>query len=78
MVPGEWSLAFIGNAAEQTFGAERRSQSEAFSMRRLGGSRWRLPRARRTGLAMEFEWADGISLQSVITTIDKMMRRDPK
>jgi hypothetical protein len=33
------------------------SRSEAFSIRRLGGSRWRLRRARGTRLAMEFEWA---------------------
>ncbi len=39
------------------FWAQRGSRSEAFSMRRLGGSRWRLRRTRGTRLAMEFEWA---------------------
>jgi hypothetical protein len=39
ITPGS-SLALIGNAAEQTFGAERPSRSEAFSIRRPGGSRW--------------------------------------
>jgi len=48
----ELSLALIGNASGQTFGAERGSRSEAFSIRRLGGSRWRL---RRTRSAMGFE-----------------------
>ncbi len=48
----EWSLALIGNASGQIFGAERGPRSEAFSMRRLGGSRWRL---RRTRCAMGFE-----------------------
>ena len=33
------------------------SRSEAFSMSRLEGSRWRLRRAREMPLAMEFEWA---------------------
>src|ERR1039458_8898203 len=41
----------------QTFGAESGSRSEAFSMRRLGGSRWRLRRTRGMRLAMEFEWS---------------------
>ena len=44
--------SLIGNASGQTFGAERGPRSEAFSMRRLGGSRWRL---RRTRCAMGFE-----------------------
>ena len=52
-----WSLALIGNASGQNFGAERGSRSEAFSIRRLEGSRWRLRRARKMPLAMEFEWA---------------------
>jgi hypothetical protein len=51
-VLSEWSLALIGNASGQTLGAERGSRSEAFSIRRLGGSRWRL---RRTRGAMGFE-----------------------
>ena len=46
------SLALIGNASGQTLGVERGSRSEAFSIRRLGGSRWRL---RRTRCAMGFE-----------------------
>jgi hypothetical protein len=41
----ELSLALIGNASGQTFGAERGSRSETFSMK-LGGSRWRLRRTR--------------------------------
>ena len=49
ITPGS-SLALIGNAAEQTFGAERTSRSEAFSIRRPGGSRWRLWRTRDTRL----------------------------
>jgi hypothetical protein len=44
-------LALIGNASGQTF-ARDGSRSEAFSIRRLGGSRWRL---RRTRGAMGFE-----------------------
>ena len=51
-VTGGLSLALIGNASEQTFEAERGSRTEAFSMRRLGGSRWRL---RRRRCAMGFE-----------------------
>ena len=51
-VAPEWSLALIGNASAQTLGVERGSRSEAFSIRRLGGSRWRL---RRTRCAMGFE-----------------------
>jgi hypothetical protein len=50
------SLALIGNASEQTFWAERGSRSGAFSMRRLGGSRWRL---RWTRCAMGFERQPG-------------------
>src|SRR5271168_1121222 len=51
-VPGVLSLALIGNASGQALGVERGSRSEAFSIRRLGGSRWRL---RRTRCAMGFE-----------------------
>jgi hypothetical protein len=47
-----WSLALIGNASGRTLGVRRKSRSEAFSIRRLGGSRWRL---RRTRCAMGFE-----------------------
>src|SRR5207245_8325086 len=46
-----WSLALIGNASGRLWGRAE-SRSEAFSMRRLGGSRWRL---RRTRCAMGFE-----------------------
>ena len=49
---GVWSLALIGNASGQTFAAEQGSQTGAFSIRRLGGGRWRL---RRTRCAMGFE-----------------------
>src|SRR5437870_10692676 len=45
------SLALIGNASGRLWGRAE-SRSEAFSMRRLGGSRWRL---RRTRCAMGFE-----------------------
>jgi len=46
----EWSLALIGNAwAHDIRGEEVHVLAEAFSIRRLEGSRWRL---RRT-LAME-------------------------
>ena len=54
-----WSLALIGNASGQIVGVERDSniRTEAFSIRRLGGSRWRL---RRTRCAMGFECQSGI------------------
>src|ERR1700737_1026292 len=39
------------------FWGRARSRSEAFSMRRLEGSRWRMRRAGGRGLAWEFEWA---------------------
>ena len=45
------SLALIGSASGRFWG-ERDLESEAFSMRRLGGSRWCL---RRTRCAMGFE-----------------------
>src|SRR2546427_12419742 len=48
---GEWSLALIRNASCRLWGRAE-SRAEAFSMRRLGGSRWRL---RRTRGAMGFE-----------------------
>ena len=51
-----WSLALIGNASGQTAGDGAGSRSEAFSIRRLRGSRWRL---RRTRCAMGFEWQPG-------------------
>jgi hypothetical protein len=38
------------------FRGEEESRSEAFSISRLEGSRWRLRRAREMRLAMEFEW----------------------
>jgi hypothetical protein len=48
------SLAFIGNAsAHDKLGRRREFRAEAFSIRRLEGSRWRL---RRTLGAMEIEW----------------------
>src|SRR5712691_3329226 len=46
-----WSLALIGSASGRFWG-ERDLESEAFSMRRLGGSRWCL---RRTRCALGFE-----------------------
>src|ERR1035437_6453924 len=46
------SLALIGNASGKTVEEGQKSRSEAFSIRRLGGSRWRL---RRTRCAMGFE-----------------------
>src|ERR1035441_1757927 len=54
--PGGLSLALIGNASGQTAGDGAGSRSEAFSIRRLGGSRWRL---RRTRCAMGFERQPG-------------------
>ena len=39
------------------FWGEAESRSEAFSIRRLGGSRWCLRRALDMRLAMEFEWS---------------------
>jgi hypothetical protein len=48
----EWSLALIGNASAGYLQTEKESRPEAFSIRRLGGSRWRL---RRTRCAMGFE-----------------------
>src|SRR5438105_2391063 len=47
-----WSLALIGNASGRILSQRMGSRSEAFSIRRLGGSRWRL---RRTRCAMGFE-----------------------
>src|SRR6266849_8941258 len=38
------------------FRGEEESRSEAFSISRLEGSRWRLGRAREMRPAMEFEW----------------------
>ena len=52
-IVSDLSLALIGNASGQTFVGEGGLESEAFSIRRLGGSRWRL---RRTRCAMGFEW----------------------
>ena len=46
------SLALIGNASGRTLSRRSASRTEAFSIRRLGGSRWRL---RRTRCAMGFE-----------------------
>src|SRR6266478_6659754 len=40
------SLALIGNASGGEFSGTRRIAFEAFSIRRLGGSRWRLRRTR--------------------------------
>jgi hypothetical protein len=51
-----WSLALIGNASGADCGGGAGSRSEAFSIRRLGGSRWRL---RRTRCAMGFERQPG-------------------
>ena len=51
-----WSLALIGNASSRTLRVRRESRSDAFSIRRLGGSRWRLRRTREMRPAMEFEW----------------------
>ena len=48
----ELSLALIGNASGADFWGGAGSRIEAFSIRRLGGSRWRL---RRTRYAMGFE-----------------------
>jgi hypothetical protein len=50
------SLALIGNASGADCGGGAGSRSEAFSIRRLGGSRWRL---RRTRCAMGFERQPG-------------------
>jgi hypothetical protein len=47
-----WSLALIGNASGQTLGWSGDLDPRRFSIRRLGGSRWRL---RRTRCAMGFE-----------------------
>jgi hypothetical protein len=47
------SLALIGNASGKVVPSGWKPCSEAFSIRRLGGSRWRL---RRTRGAMGFEW----------------------
>ena len=52
----EWSLALIGNASGADCGGGGGSRSEAFSIRRLGGSRWRL---RRTRCAMGFQRQSG-------------------
>src|ERR1700730_868205 len=46
------SLGLIGNASGRTHWVEEKCRSEAFSISRLGGSRWRL---RRTRCAMGFE-----------------------
>jgi hypothetical protein len=51
-IPSVLSLALIGNASGKTVEEGQKSRSEAFSIRRLGGSRWRL---RRTRCAMGFE-----------------------
>src|SRR5215471_2172356 len=51
-----WSLALIGNASGRTHRGRRESRCEAFAIRRLGGSRWRLRRTREMRPAMEFEW----------------------
>jgi len=51
------SLALIGNASGKTLRKRLKLNREAFSMRRLGGSRWRLRRTRGMRLAMEFEWS---------------------
>src|SRR4029077_20627711 len=51
-VPGRIVASLDRKRLGQTLGAERGSRPEAFSMRRLGGSRWRL---RRTRCAMGFE-----------------------
>jgi hypothetical protein len=40
------SLALIGNASAKEFSGIRELMPEAFSIRRLGGSRWRLRRTR--------------------------------
>jgi len=53
---GGSSLALIGNASGADCGGGAGSRSEAFSIRRLGGSRWRL---RRTRCAMGFERQPG-------------------
>jgi hypothetical protein len=49
----EWSLALIGNASGKEFSGRRERTPEAFSIRRLGGSRWRLRQMRGYGI----EWA---------------------
>ncbi len=51
-----WSLALIGNASGKEFPGRRKPTPEAFSIRRLGGSRWRL---RQTRWVMGFEWQFG-------------------
>jgi hypothetical protein len=45
-IPGGLSLALIGNASGKEFPGRRKLTPEAFSIRRLGGSRWRLRRTR--------------------------------
>jgi hypothetical protein len=42
-----WSLAFIGNASAHKAEAKTYTPAEAFSIRRLEGSRWRLRRTRQ-------------------------------
>jgi hypothetical protein len=51
---GEKSLALIGNASGKVISSECKSWPEAFSIRRLGGSRWRGGRG-----SMGFEWPHG-------------------
>src|SRR3974390_842025 len=53
----EKSLALIGNvSARKCRGKAVELTAETFSMRRLGGSRWRLRRTRGRHRTMEFEW----------------------
>ena len=42
-----WSLALIGNASAHKIEARTARRAEAFSIRRLEGSRWRLRRTRQ-------------------------------
>src|ERR1700730_1895073 len=51
------SLGLIGKASGRTHWVEEKCRSEAVSISRLGGSRWRL---RRTRCAMGFEWQSEI------------------
>ncbi len=57
-VPGESSLALIGNAsAHELLIEERKFPTEAFSIRRLEGRRWRLRRTLAMGNQCRFRIA---------------------
>jgi len=58
----ERNFRIVARLDRRCLGAEagvrsRRTRSETSSISRLGGSRWRLGRARGMRLAMEFEWS---------------------